>query len=119
MPGDSVIVEEEKNRAQGLVRILPVSRHRRATAHEAIVTFTISVIISGLLAHHEKTSDEWQTAERRLAATYYVARYMYMYCILHARSTRRGRLLEERCLPDSKDMTPCANLFRIDLASAN
>ena len=76
MPGDSVIVEEEKNRAQGLVRILPVSRHRRATAHEAIVTFIISVIISGLLAHHEKTSDEWQTAERRLAS------------LLHAREAR-------------------------------
>jgi hypothetical protein len=77
MPGDSVIVEEEKNRAQGLVRILPVSRHRRATAHEAIVAFIISVIVNGgLLAHHEKTSDEWQTAERRLAS------------LLHAREAR-------------------------------
>lgn len=82
MPGDSVIVEEEKNRAQGLVRILPVSRHRRATAHEAIVTFTISVIISGLLAHHEKTSDEWQTAERRLAAVH--VHVLHSACTKHA-----------------------------------
>ena len=36
MPGDSDIVEEEKHRAEGLVRILP-ARQRRATAQEAML----------------------------------------------------------------------------------
>ena len=42
MPGDddSDIVEEEKHRVDGLVRILP-ARHRRAMVQEAIVAFVI------------------------------------------------------------------------------
>ena len=43
MPGDSDIVEEEKHRAEGLVRIL-LPRHRRAAAQEAILLTMITAL---------------------------------------------------------------------------